>query len=407
VQIRELEARDEDALRRFLDAIPPRDRAFSKEDAAEPAVVRHWIDDERGCGSRRWTTTARWGDRGRVAGGRALEPRGRPAAAVAAGRRREGLGRSLAREALGPRCGAGCGRSASRSWPTSRGTIDMFLALGFVAEALLRDQLGRRASRRGRRAALAPGDEAGQSVMLARRTRRSRDGDAAAGARRRSARGRPPAPRRRHAAVRPRARRGRPRRPVQRHRRARRDVARRSSGRSTACASSPSTRPAPAARRPGCCPPRCPASPARGGALRPARLERADLLGYSFGGALAQEFAARHPDRVRRLVLAATVPGWGGVPGRLTAMLSMGTPLRYYSRPVFERTAPTIAGGRARHDRDLRAADVGGPRRLRPLPHGLRAAAVGDDDLVGPRRPRPHPGAPRWSWRRTTTRWSP
>jgi len=46
------------------------------------------------------------------------------------------------------------------------------------------------------------------------------------------------------------------------------------------------------------------------------------------------------------------LPGWGGVPGRLTAMLSMGTPLRYYSRPVFERTAPTIAGGRARHDRD-------------------------------------------------------
>ena len=38
--------------------------------------------------------------------------------------------------------------------------------------------------------------------------------------------------------------------------------------------------------------------------------------------------------------------------GRLSAMLSMGTPVRYYSRPVFERTAPTIAGGRARHDRD-------------------------------------------------------
>jgi pimeloyl-ACP methyl ester carboxylesterase len=81
-------------------------------------------------------------------------------------------------------------------------------------------------------------------------------------------------------------------------------------------------------------------------------LERADVLGYSFGGALAQEFAARHPERLRRLVLAATVPGWGGVPGRLGAMLAMGTPLRYYSRPVFERTAPTMAGGRARHDRD-------------------------------------------------------
>ena len=81
-------------------------------------------------------------------------------------------------------------------------------------------------------------------------------------------------------------------------------------------------------------------------------LEAPDVLGYSFGGALAQEFATRFPRRVRRLVLAATVPGWGGVPGRLTAMLAMGTPLRYYSRPVFARTASTSAGGRARLDSD-------------------------------------------------------
>ena len=79
-------------------------------------------------------------------------------------------------------------------------------------------------------------------------------------------------------------------------------------------------------------------------------LERADVLGYSFGGALAQEFAVRAPERVRRLVLAATFPGWGGVPGNLSALLTMGTPLRYYSRDFYERTAGTIAGGRARHD---------------------------------------------------------
>ena len=79
-------------------------------------------------------------------------------------------------------------------------------------------------------------------------------------------------------------------------------------------------------------------------------LERADVLGYSFGGALAQQFALQAPDRIRRLVLAATLPGWGGVPGRLPAVLSMSTPLRYYSRTFYERTAGTIAGGRARHD---------------------------------------------------------
>jgi pimeloyl-ACP methyl ester carboxylesterase len=43
-------------------------------------------------------------------------------------------------------------------------------------------------------------------------------------------------------------------------------------------------------------------------------LERVDVLGYSFGGGLAQELGYRAPERVRRLVLCATAPGLGGVP---------------------------------------------------------------------------------------------
>jgi pimeloyl-ACP methyl ester carboxylesterase len=79
-------------------------------------------------------------------------------------------------------------------------------------------------------------------------------------------------------------------------------------------------------------------------------LDRVDVLGYSFGGQLAQQFALQAPLRVRRLVLAATQPGWGGVPGSLLALLAMGTPLRYYSRTFYERTAGAVAGGRARAD---------------------------------------------------------
>lgn len=79
-------------------------------------------------------------------------------------------------------------------------------------------------------------------------------------------------------------------------------------------------------------------------------LDRVDVLGYSFGGALAQQLAADAPHRVRRLVLAATLPGWGGVPGRLGALLGLSTPLRYYSKFVYTRTAGLVAGGRARRD---------------------------------------------------------
>ena len=37
--------------------------------------------------------------------------------------------------------------------------------------------------------------------------------------------------------------------------------------------------------------------------------QRADVLGISWGGGLAQQFAVRCPSRVRRLVLVATSPG--------------------------------------------------------------------------------------------------
>src|ERR1700748_2422092 len=45
-----------------------------------------------------------------------------------------------------------------------------------------------------------------------------------------------------------------------------------------------------------------------------------DVLGVSWGGALAQEFTHQYPARCRRLVLAATSAGAVMVPGRLSAL---------------------------------------------------------------------------------------
>jgi poly(3-hydroxyoctanoate) depolymerase len=45
-------------------------------------------------------------------------------------------------------------------------------------------------------------------------------------------------------------------------------------------------------------------------------IEKADVVGYSHGGAVAQQFAVGHPTRVNRLVLLATACGVGAVPGR-------------------------------------------------------------------------------------------
>lgn len=81
-------------------------------------------------------------------------------------------------------------------------------------------------------------------------------------------------------------------------------------------------------------------------------VERADVLGYSMGGIVAQAMAIYAPSRVRRLVLVSTTPGLGGVPGSLSAMVNVATPLRYYSERYYARTIGGMVGGRARTDRD-------------------------------------------------------
>jgi poly(3-hydroxyoctanoate) depolymerase len=71
---------------------------------------------------------------------------------------------------------------------------------------------------------------------------------------------------------------------------------------------------------------------------------RVDVLGVSFGGAVAQELALMNPHRVRRLVLASTMCGLGGLPGHPLALAILATPLRYYSPAFMRLTARTLYG---------------------------------------------------------------
>jgi poly(3-hydroxyalkanoate) depolymerase len=93
-----------------------------------------------------------------------------------------------------------------------------------------------------------------------------------------------------------------------------------------------------------------------------------DLLGISWGGGLAQQFALCQRDRCRRLVLVATGPGMLMVPSRPKVLARMATPRRYLDPGYAERVAAGLYGGTIRAD----------PGRARALLHGCTR--------VGPRR---------------------
>jgi poly(3-hydroxyalkanoate) depolymerase len=84
--------------------------------------------------------------------------------------------------------------------------------------------------------------------------------------------------------------------------------------------------------------------------------QKVDVIGVSWGGALAQQFARQYPERCRRLILAATSPGAIMVPGRPSALSKMVTPRRYLSPTYMQKAAGDIYGGEARRDPKLMSA---------------------------------------------------
>ena len=90
------------------------------------------------------------------------------------------------------------------------------------------------------------------------------------------------------------------------------------------------------------------------------KLDRVDVMGVSWGGAMAQHFALQHSGRTRRLVLCATSAGMVMVPGSPAALGKMANPRRYVDAAFMEKHFRTLYGSA------LGAASAGHISRLTP-----------------------------------------
>jgi poly(3-hydroxyalkanoate) depolymerase len=70
-----------------------------------------------------------------------------------------------------------------------------------------------------------------------------------------------------------------------------------------------------------------------------------DVMGVSWGGAMAQHFALQHPGITRRLVLVATTAGMLMVPGNPAALSKMADPRRYVDPEFMRKHFMTLYGG--------------------------------------------------------------
>jgi poly(3-hydroxyalkanoate) depolymerase len=72
--------------------------------------------------------------------------------------------------------------------------------------------------------------------------------------------------------------------------------------------------------------------------------DKVDVMGVSWGGGMAQQFAFQHPGRVGKLILAATSPGTFMVPGDIGAISKMANPRRYFDVAYLRRNFRTLYG---------------------------------------------------------------
>ena len=74
-------------------------------------------------------------------------------------------------------------------------------------------------------------------------------------------------------------------------------------------------------------------------------IDKVDVMGVSWGGAMAQHFALQHSARVRKVILAATTAGMFMVPGNIKALSKMANPRRYIDPDYMNTHFATLYGG--------------------------------------------------------------
>jgi poly(3-hydroxyalkanoate) depolymerase len=94
--------------------------------------------------------------------------------------------------------------------------------------------------------------------------------------------------------------------------------------------------------------------------------EAVDVLGFSWGGGLAQQFAIQHRRRCRRLVLAATGMGSLMVPAHPRVLSRMLTPRRHRDPAYARAIAGEIYGGTMRNHPERAAKVLHSESRLGP-----------------------------------------
>ena len=94
--------------------------------------------------------------------------------------------------------------------------------------------------------------------------------------------------------------------------------------------------------------------------------QEVDVLGISWGGALAQQFAHQYPARCRRLILVSTSSGGISVPGKPGILGKMISPRRYLDPSYMADIAPLLYGDAFGQNSELAHSYA----QLTKAPHG-------------------------------------